>query len=150
MSNKVVVGIVVAVIVVLAGFFLVYNKPSYSPSPQPQSSTPRPQKSTSPVTVQPSATNEATKEQNVITLTAGGFSPSTLTVKAGTKVSWINKSGSQATVNSIPHPVHTNYQPLNLGSFTDGSTISLTFDKAGTYGYHNHLNPGQTGTIIVQ
>lgn len=132
MNNKVVIGIVIAAIVVGAGFFLVYNKRSYSSPPQ----------------VSPS--NEATQEQNAITLTESGFSPSTLTVKAGTKVTWINKSGGQATVNSSSHPIHTSYPPLNLGSFLEGSTLSLVFAKPGTYGYHNHLNSSQTGTIIVQ
>ncbi len=85
-----------------------------------------------------------------VTLTANGFSPATLTIKAGKKVTWENKSGSTATVNSNPHPVHTAYPPLNLGNFSDGGTLSLTFDKPGTYGYHNHLNPSQSGTIVVQ
>lgn len=143
-------GIVVAVIVVLVGFFLVYKQPSYSPTAKPQSTTQGSKKTTSPRTKQPSPTNKAAKEQNVITLTSAGFSPSTLTIKVGTKVTWTNKSGNQAAVNSIPHPVHTNYSPLNLGSFADGSTLSLIFDKVGTYGYHNHLSPSQTGTIIVQ
>lgn len=89
-------------------------------------------------------------QQDTITLSANGFSPNSLTVKAGTKVTWVNQSSANATVNSDPHPIHTAYPPLNLGSFPSGGTLSLTFDKPGTYGYHNHLNPGQTGTIIVQ
>lgn len=148
MNNKVVIGIII-VVTVLAIFLLSKSGSLYSPS-QTQTSTQAPQPSITSTTQQTSPTNEVTKEQNVITLTQDGFSPSTLTVKAGTKVSWINKSGSQATVNSIPHPVHTNYSPLNLGSFSDGSTLSLILDKPGTYGYHNHLNPNQSGTVIVQ
>lgn len=95
-------------------------------------------------------TPPAASEQSAVTLTQNGFSPSTITVKAGTKVMWTNKSGEAATVNSDPHPVHTDYPPLNLGSFSDGGTLSLTFDKPGRYGYHNHLNPGERGTVIVQ
>lgn len=148
MNNKVVVGIVVVVVAVLAIFLLSKSGSLYSPSPT-QTSIQTPPSTTS-TTQQPNSTNEATIEQNVVTLTRNGFSPSTLTVKAGTKVTWINKSGSQAAVNSNPHPIHTSYSPLNLGSFSDGSTLILTFDKAGTYGYHNHLNPSQSGTIIIQ
>ncbi len=92
----------------------------------------------------------ATQVQNTVTLTADGFSSAVLTIKVGTAVTWMNKSGAEATVNSDPHPVHTDYQPLNLGRFPDGGSLSLTFDKPGTYGYHNHLNPSQTGKIIVQ
>ncbi len=103
----------------------------------------------------PNTSSESTSSgteasQDIITLTADGFSPATLTVKAGTKVTWNNASGIKATVSSNPHPIHTDYQPLNLGSFPNGGTLFLTFDKPGTYGYHNHLNPSQTGTIVVQ
>lgn len=99
----------------------------------------------------PSASASATEtKQNTITLSANGFSSEVLTVKAGTKVTWINQSGQEATVNSSPHPTHTDYPPLNLGNFPDGGILSLTFDKPGTYKYHNHLDSSQKGTIIVQ
>jgi len=88
--------------------------------------------------------------QNVITLTADGFSPITFTIKSGATVSWINKSGKTATVNSDPHPAHTAYPPLNLETFPDNGTLSLTFNKPGIYGYHNHLNPSEQGTITVE
>lgn len=97
------------------------------------------------------ATNSATKtSQETIILTADGFSPKTLTIAAGTKVIWTNQSGADAAVNSSPHPIHTDYPPLNLGSFSNGGTVSLTFDQPGTYKYHNHLKPSQFGTIVVQ
>lgn len=149
MNNKVVIGIVVVVVAVLAIFLLSKSGSLYSPS-QTQTSTRTPQPSITSTTQQQSPTNEVTKEQNVITLTQAGFSPSTLTVKAGTKISWINNSGSGLSVNSNPHPIHTNYSPLNIGAIGDGQSKSLIFDKPGTYGYHNHLNPSQTGTIVVQ
>ena len=88
--------------------------------------------------------------QDTVTLTADGFSPATFTVKAGTKVTWTNSSGTNVTVNSNPHPTHTDYDPLNLGSFKDGETLSLIFDKPGTYKYHDHLNPSRFGTIVVE
>ncbi len=97
-----------------------------------------------------SAPLPAQQSQNTVTLTANGFSPTSLTIKAGQTVTWVNKSGEAATINSAPHPVHTSYPPLNLGNFPDGGTLSLTFDKPGTYGYHNHLNPSEQGTIIVE
>ncbi len=129
MNKRLIVGIVVIVLAILGGVYYFFNNKS------------------APNTSAPLATASA---QNTITLTQNGFSPSTLTIKVGTTVTWINKSGTQATVNSNPHPIHTDYPPLNLGSFSNGAILSLIFNKAGTYGYHNHLNPGQTGTIIVQ
>lgn len=94
--------------------------------------------------------SQPTQVQSKATLTSDGFSPSNLTIRAGSSVTWTNKSGKIATVDSGPHPLHTVYSPLNLGSFADGSTLTLTFDKPGTYGYHNHLNPSEGGTIIVE
>lgn len=99
---------------------------------------------------QTDVSKEDAAEEATITLTQKGWSPATLTVKAGQVVTWVNNSGQDATVNSDPHPTHTNYPPLNLGNFSDGQALSLDFPKAGTYGYHNHLDPSQTGTIIVQ
>lgn len=108
-------------------------------------------------TVPPATTQEAspvatpvTQTGDTITLTADGFSPKTLTIPTGTKVSWTNQSGSDGTVNSSPHPTHTDYPPLNLGNLPNGGTVSLVFDKPGTYKYHNHLNSTQFGTIIVE
>lgn len=90
-----------------------------------------------------------TKEISII-LTKDGFSPKILTVKTGTKVTWLNQSENPATVNSSPHPAHTDYPALNLGSFGAGESLSLTFNKPGTYKYHNHLNSSQFGNITVE
>ncbi len=130
-------------------YFFLAKKGGYNYNQQGQYQTqPYVQKQIDTSTGNPNQVMQPT--QASITLTANGFSPATLTIKLGAKVTWANKSGSAATVNSNPHPVHTAYQPLNLGNFSDGGTLSLTFDKPGTYGYHNHLNPSQSGTIVVQ
>lgn len=112
----------------------VYTQPSAPVMTPPQSS---------PAAVVPEAQNE-------VVLSAEGFGPQTLNIKTGESVTWKNGSGGTATVNSDPHPIHTNYPPLNLGRFNDGETLTLIFDKPGNYGYHNHLNPSQTGKIIVE
>lgn len=85
-----------------------------------------------------------------ITLTSSGFEPQTKTIEKGSRVIWLNKSGETASLNSADHPTHRLYPALNLGEFANGSSVQLIFDKSGTYKYHNHLKPSQTGTIIVQ
>lgn len=139
------IGIILIVILAIVGFVFLgkqnSNQQTAAPSTQISQSTSVPE-SASP--------SSSVSEQNLITLTSDGFTPSTLTIKAGDKVTWVNKSGTDAAINSAPHPVHTDYPPLNLGNFPDNGTLSLAFPKAGTYKYHNHLNPGQTGTIVVQ
>ncbi len=112
--------------------------------------TNNPVQTPSPAATSESSPSVAATSQDTIILTADGFSPTTLTVKAGVKVTWTNQGGIDATVDSSPHPTHTDYPPLNLGSLPDGGTVSLTFNKPGTYKYHNHLKPNQFGTIVVQ
>ena len=85
-----------------------------------------------------------------VTFGSSGFDPKTITIKTGTRVIWLNKSGGGATVNSAVHPTHQVYPPLNLGEFPDGSSVQLVFDKPGTYNYHDHLNPSRTGTVVVE
>ena len=140
MNSKLLLSLV-AIIVIAGGFFFLSNK---TQAPAPTQNQPEQTQATS----APSPTTAMI--ETTVTLTADGFSPQTLTVKAGTTVTWTNKSGEMGNVSSDPHPVHTNYTPLNLGRFAAGTSLTLTFDKPGTYGYHNHLNSVQTGTIIVQ
>ena len=97
-----------------------------------------------------SISEESMEVEASIALTPTVFSPSTITVKAGAIVIWTNQSGTTATVNSAVHPTHQVYPPLTLGEFEDGGSLSLVFDSPGTYKYHNHLNPTQVGTIIVE
>ncbi len=91
-----------------------------------------------------------TAQEKTVTVTANGFDPTTITIKAGEKVTWTNKSGGGVSINSAEHPTHLVYPPLNLGQVKDGASVSLTFDKPGSYKYHNHLAPSQAGTVVVQ
>lgn len=139
MNNKILIGVVV-LIIVIGAIVLMANKGGFqTPTPIESGQTPPP-------------TTEATTptQQTTVTLAQSGFEPATVTVKAGTKVIWANSSGKLATVDSAGHPVHLAYPPLNLGEFSDGSQVSLVFDKVGTYKYHNHLNPSQTGQVVVE
>ncbi|MBI2590509.1 MAG: cupredoxin domain-containing protein [Candidatus Blackburnbacteria bacterium] len=81
---------------------------------------------------------------------ANGYSPSSVTIKKGTKVTWKNEGSKMANVSSDPHPQHTSYAPLNLGNIQDQKSASLVFNETGTFNYHNHLQPSQKGSIIVQ
>lgn len=140
MNNKNLwIGIVIVVVVLLGGFLLL-NKNSSTPAAPTQN-----------VTSQNQTTNKtAEKPKEVdVTVTADGFNPDTITINAGDKVVWKNESGTTVTVNSDLHPTHLLWPFLNLGAFDNGSSVSVVFDKAGTYTYHNHLNASQKGTVVV-
>lgn len=94
-----------------------------------------------------------------MTYTDSGFSPAVLTVKVGTTVTFLNGASDAMRIASNPHPVHTGYPTTGgcVGSTFDachnidpGSSWTFTFDKVGTWGFHNHLNPVEMGTIVVQ
>jgi plastocyanin len=85
-----------------------------------------------------------------VTLTSSGFVPQTLTIKADTRVVWINSSGVVGSVNSDNYPTNLLYPFLNFGQFNNGSSFSTVFQKAGTYAYYNFPTPSQKGTIIVK
>ena len=143
MNNKTLV-IIIAVLVLIGAVVVALGKLG-NKSAQPSN-----------VTSQPSTpaqgTGGTTPKETIanVNLTSSGFDPKTVTIKTGTRVIWVNKSGGDATVNSAVHPTHQLYPPLNLGQFPDGSSVQLVFDKPGTYKYHNHLNPAQTGTVVVE
>lgn len=102
------------------------------------------------ITTMPTVSQNENIPETIVTVANTGFNPQAVKIKVGTKVVWMNKSGSMVTVNSASHPAHTAYPSLNLGQFPNGSSVSLVFDKPGTYKYHNHLNPTQFGSVTVE
>jgi plastocyanin len=143
MSKNLIIIIIIVVVIIAGGFFLFKNS-----SNQTSPATISPTSQTSQQAESPSPSEAMS--QNTVTLTQNGFEPQTITITVGEKVTWINKSGDVATVNSDVHPTHLLYPPLNLGQFTDGKTMELTFPKAGTFTYHDHYHPNRTGKVIVQ
>ena len=150
MSKNVVIVLVVIIVLALAGWYFL--KPQQLSAPQ----TPTDVTSTPTPTQSPTATEDAmmekeqVMEKNTVQITSAGFSPKSISIKVGESVTWMNSDSQKHTVNSIPHPVHTDYQPLNLGVIQPDNQKSLTFDKVGTYKYHDHLNPSLTGAVTVE
>ncbi|MEK7631492.1 MAG: cupredoxin domain-containing protein [Patescibacteria group bacterium] len=95
-------------------------------------------------------TNAPAATGSAVTVTASGFSPSTLTVKAGTNVTWTNNSGDTIRIASDPHPTHTDLPGLDSATLNNGDKYSFTFTQVGSWGYHDHFSPTTRGTIIVQ
>ena len=94
------------------------------------------------------------KDDVTITYTSSGFSPSTVTVKSGGMITWVNNSDEQIKVGVDPHPSHTGDKAITGGEFTldldKGQQKMETINKTGTFGFHNHLSAEQTGTIVVK
>jgi plastocyanin len=88
---------------------------------------------------------------NVVEITDDGFEPSSLTVPSGTSVTFENKSSDDSWPASDVHPTHQEYPGFDAKKpLLPGESYSFTFTKTGSWGYHNHLEPDVTGTIVVQ
>lgn len=144
MNRSVIIGIIVAVVVIggIAYWYSTQNQ-SYTPPAATQTTQPT-----------PTAPSTAT-----VTYTDSGFSPSSVTISKGGTVIFKNTASDDVWVASNPHPIHTGYPTTGgcVGStfdscknITPGSSWSFTFDFVGSWGYHNHLNPVEGGTVIVQ
>ncbi len=143
MNRMIIIGVFVLLVLGIGGYIL-YGNMKYSRSLGASNQNSNSQNTNSTVPTQ------GTRNSSSVQVSSNGFQPMNLVIKAGTTVTWTNNSGEDVSINSNNHPTHLLYPPLNLGRVSDGGQVSLTFDTPGTYGYHNHLNPSQTGTITVQ
>jgi plastocyanin len=101
-----------------------------------------------PTNTVPAATNTPSGPQAAVSITSGSsgfaFSPASMTIKAGTTVTWTNKTGAPHTVTSDSgDPASFN------GSVGGGATFSFTFTTPGTYQYHCNIHPYMAATITV-
>jgi plastocyanin len=146
--SKAIIAIIVAV-VIGGGGYLVLHKNSNDSSKKSNASA-LSQASSSSGNSSQGTTNSSQPVVATITYSNNGFSPSTVTIKAGDTIAIKNTSSRDLQFDSDPHPSHTDDEELNVGIVSSGQTMTLKVGKTGSHGYHNHLNPSDTGTIVVQ
>jgi amicyanin len=72
------------------------------------------------------------------------FGPQTLTVKAGTTVTWTNK-------DDIPHGIASDNNAFAKSKALDtDDSYSFTFTTPGTYQYFCYVHPFMKGTVVVE
>ena len=71
------------------------------------------------------------------------FTPMTLSVPAGTTVTWKFDDSTQ-------HTVAANDNSFASSALASGQTFTHTFAAAGTVAYHCSIHPFMTGTISVK
>jgi plastocyanin len=145
--------IFVAVVIVLAGIIYAASKsnPSASPSPSVTAASPSPSPSTS-TSAAAASNSPASTPSGAVTITynGSGFSPSSVTVPKGGTLTVKNTSTQSVQFDSDPHPVHTDNPELNVGVVSPGQSKSVTVNNPGTWGVHNHLDPSQKATVVIQ
>lgn len=85
-----------------------------------------------------------------VRITAQGFEPSVISVKKGTKITWVNDDDKMHQVVSNPHPSHEGLSGLKSEILNNEQTYEYTAGQTGSYGYHDEINPIINGTIEVQ
>lgn len=162
---KSIIAVVVALVVVGAGWYWYAN---YYVSPQPLPSSNTTTNNTNNTTdtgvnadINAGVTSDQFPMSATITLTATGFSPSSVTVKKGGAVNFVDQTASPMWVASAPHPTHEGYSgttrsqhcPDTAGVAFDqcapGTNYSFVFQKVGSWQYHNHTNTSEFGTVNV-
>lgn len=151
--NKIIIGIIV--LVLIAGgayYFLMQDDTTIDDLTPPTSGF---QDTTE------SASTTDTVYDALIAYTDSGYSPSTVTIKKGDTVRFVNNSTSQETwPASAVHPTHSVYPGKTaadcLGSAFDacrglksGEFWEFTFNEVGTWRFHDHVHASKTGSVIV-
>jgi len=90
----------------------------------------------------------ATIAPAAVSITAGGFTPATVSVRKGQAVTWTNTDANPHGIASSGSGSSSFKSPQNL---SQNDTYSFIFSTAGTYTYHDSLNPTTlSGTVVVK
>ena len=85
----------------------------------------------------------ATPTPNQVIIENFSFQPGTLTVKAGTTVTWVNHDDE-------PHTVSESNKTFKSGALDTDGKFSYKFTSPGTYSYFCSIHPRMKGQIIVK
>jgi plastocyanin len=78
-----------------------------------------------------------------VQITNYAFSPSRITVKAGTRITWTNhdKTAHTATANTMS---------FGTGTIAPKASKTVDFKRPGVYKYHCLFHAFMTGTVVVK
>jgi plastocyanin len=75
-------------------------------------------------------------------ITRTGFTPATITIKAGQSVRWVNRTAAN-------HQVVADDSSFSSPVLAQGNAFAHAFSSAGTHRYHDGLQPSLNGTVVV-
>jgi amicyanin len=78
----------------------------------------------------------------VVSISNFTFSPATLTIKAGTTVTWVNQ-------DDVPHALLAVDKSFRSKVMDTDERFSFTFTTPGSYAYFCTLHPHMTGKVVV-
>ena len=83
------------------------------------------------------------QQANAVIIKNFDFAPMSITVKAGTSVTWKNLDGEPHTVTSVDGLFRS-------GAVDQNESFTFKFDKPGTYKYLCSIHPRMMAAVIVQ
>jgi plastocyanin len=150
MLHKLKVGVFVTVLVALVSVFVGCSSPNSgyeaSASSAPNASSVAADSSMSHMQSAPKrleTSNVSVPNANEVVIENFSFAPAVLTVKAGTKVTWVNHDDE-------PHTATDDDKRFNSKTLDTNDQFSFTFTDAGTYNYFCALHPKMRGQIVVK
>ncbi|MDO8561678.1 MAG: hypothetical protein Q7S05_02515 [bacterium] len=132
---------VLAVVIIAGGWYIWSSKPKSTPS------------------LQPGEQAGLVAQNTTVTYDGSSFSPSSVAIKKGGTVTFAGTS--DMWVASNVHPSHEGYSgttkaqhcPDTAGTAFDecgkGASYAFTFQKTGSWDYHDHANPAAGGLVNV-
>lgn len=149
--NKKLLGIIIAVLAIvgIGAVVISSNKDDTTPSTtrtQPTASNRGTTEQTNSSTENAAEQTESTGQQtSSVEISNFSFSPSKITIKKGTTVTWTNKDSQKHDV--VPDNPSDSFKGSEL--LDKGQSYSFTFNTAGTYNYHCTPHPFMKGTVEV-
>ena len=110
------------------------------PAPVP---TPVPTPVPSPIPTPSPAPSAAPVGTPAVSIAGFAFAPATITVTAGTTVTWTND-------DSASHTVTADDGAFTSDTLASGAAFSQAFASPGTFAYHCAIHPSMKGTVIVR
>jgi plastocyanin len=151
MSKSAVIFMAIALVVIVVVIFVSLTNKNNVPSANTQTTTDQSTSESDTTDALDSDSSDSSETVNTVHYTDSGYSPASIEVSVGTAVTFVNDSTQSMWTASDPHPVHTNFSAFDAKrGYKQGVSYSFTFAKAGTYTYHNHLVPGDVGTVVVK
>ncbi len=83
-----------------------------------------------------------------VSIVAGKFDPTPLTVNLNDTVVWLNKDTASHQIT--PDSGQPDATTMASGSLATNQTFSFKFVKLGTFNYHDNAKPDMKGTVIVK
>lgn len=137
--------IVVVVLLLLGGVWYLRRSSTPVSAPLPAASDVMEKKEGDALEKEATGTGEVMTEKEVaVTIQNFAFSPSTITVKKGTNVTWTNN-------DEVAHTVTTDTgTELDSQLLAKGKSFSHVFDTEGSFAYHCTPHPNMKATVVVE